>query len=191
MASSSGNGDVDSEASHLASVLGLTTKLQTVCSHFLHPFIRLDPLPSRQGTATTRILVQRTHSPPVLWGSWPRSKRVKIFRFWATNQRGINDQVQPSNEESSGLRYGCFYWVQSYTHSLYISDLSASGPLKSDSDEWWWLVTVGGSGRRSYSGFYLNGRKCDPLLLMQDVGSRFLALLAMFIHVCRHTPMCK
>jgi len=74
----------------------------------------------------------------------------------------------PANEESLGLRYGCVYWVQRYSHSLYISDLSASGPLKSDSDEWWylclagciWGVGEGGSGRRSYSWFYLNGRKC-------------------------------
>jgi hypothetical protein len=42
-----------------------------------------------------------------------------------------------------------------------------------------------------YSGLYLNGRKYDPLLLMQDVGSGLLVLLAMFIHVCQHTPMCK
>jgi hypothetical protein len=56
---------------------------------------------------------------------------------------------------------------------------------------WVWLVIVGSSGRRSYSGLYLNGRKYDPLLLMQDVGSGLLGLLAMFIHVCQHTPMCK
>src|SRR4051812_31712408 len=89
MASSSVNGDVSPKASHVASAFGLITKLQTVCSHFLHPFIRLDPLPSCQGTATTSILVQ-----------WTRSKSVNISKFGYKSILGVNDQVESSNKES-------------------------------------------------------------------------------------------
>src|SRR3954447_18727925 len=79
-----------------------------------------------------------------------------------------------------------------FIHSPYISDLLASGPLMCESDGWlilgfgWlqWRLR-----QRSCCEFYLNGRKCDLLLLMQGVGSELLVLVAMFVHVCPHTLM--
>jgi hypothetical protein len=82
--------------------------------------------------------------------------------------------------------------LELYTLSTYFSDLSALGPLKSDSDEWWHL----GFGwlqwrlrQRSCCGFL---SEQALLLLMQGVGSgalgTFSDILFVFVH---HSPMYK
>jgi hypothetical protein len=51
--------------------------------------------------------------------------------------------------------------LELYTLSTYFSDLSALGPLKSDSDEWWHLGLAGcsgGSGKDLAVDFYPNRR---------------------------------
>ncbi len=79
----------------------------------------------------------------------------------------------------------CVYWVQSYTHSPHISDLSASGPLKFPVPMNGWYLGLagcsGGSGKDLAVDFNLNGCKCDLLLLMQGVSS---GLLVLFSDVC-------
>ena len=64
-----------------------------------------------------------------------------------------------------------------YTLSIHfrLVNFRTSNPIPMNGGRWVWPVTSGEAKAEDlYSGFYLNGRKYDLLLLMQDVSSGLL-----------------